>query len=261
MVGESGSPSCWPLRRAGRGDHPQPGARGAGGRRRGQHHRHRLPPGRARRPADRLDAADPDRPTPICCHRTTTARTRGVRAARRCSPPSVRSPWSWCWRWARRSACARATSSAPTSPPAESRSTRACRGSCSAASSSTTSCRVTSITYASLDPQTRKDLFDHRLRSDSDARGRDQADRGGLAREIAPAPASCGTCCWVAVLTGIGFLAVYTARQQEISSTSLIYARVLLRALRDRAHRPAGRTAGRRPLAAAAGGAPVRRSA
>jgi len=29
--------------------------------------------------------------------------------------------------------------------------------------------RVTSITYASLDPQTRKDLFDHRLRSESDA--------------------------------------------------------------------------------------------
>ena len=29
---------------------------------------------------------------------------------------------------------------------------------------------------------------------------------------------------WVALLTGIGFLAVYTARQQEISSTSLVYA-------------------------------------
>jgi len=29
---------------------------------------------------------------------------------------------------------------------------------------------------------------------------------------------------WVAVLTAIGFLAVYTARQQEISSTSLVYA-------------------------------------
>ena len=29
--------------------------------------------------------------------------------------------------------------------------------------------RATSITYASLDPQTRKDLFDHRLRSESDA--------------------------------------------------------------------------------------------
>src|SRR5262249_18030142 len=28
----------------------------------------------------------------------------------------------------------------------------------------------------------------------------------------------------VAVLTGIGFLSVYTARQQEISSTSLVYA-------------------------------------
>ena len=28
---------------------------------------------------------------------------------------------------------------------------------------------VTSITYASLDPQTRKELFDHRLRSESDA--------------------------------------------------------------------------------------------
>ena len=29
---------------------------------------------------------------------------------------------------------------------------------------------------------------------------------------------------WVAVLTGIGFLSVYTARQQEISSDSLVYA-------------------------------------
>ena len=28
----------------------------------------------------------------------------------------------------------------------------------------------------------------------------------------------------VAVLTGVGFLSVYTARQQEITSTSLIYA-------------------------------------
>ena len=65
MVGGRADRRAAGRRRARRGDHPQPGARGAGGRRRGQHHGHRVPPGRARRPADRLDAADPDdRPRP-----------------------------------------------------------------------------------------------------------------------------------------------------------------------------------------------------
>ena len=65
--------------------------------------------------------------------------------------------------------CAGRTSSAPTRPPATSPSTRACRSTCSPASSSTTRCQSTNIAYASLDQATRKQLFDHRLRSRSDA--------------------------------------------------------------------------------------------
>ena len=62
---------------------------------------------------------------------------------------------------------------------------------------------------------------------------------------------------YVGVLTAIGFLAVYTARQQDIRSTSLVYAGMFLATVRGRAPGGASGAAPRRPVAAAAGGADV----
>ena len=85
----------------------------------------------------------------------------------------------------------------------------------------------THIAYASLDQATRKKLFDHTIRSDASARSVAEQRR-----QLWPMRSARFRELWnllaVAVLTGVGFLSVYTARQQEITSTSLIYAAFFL---------------------------------
>ena len=218
----------------------------------------RTPTRRSRRAAS-SSASFPPTSTRSRRPRDLGGRRAGLAQRPRSAPRSAprRSSWSSSWRSPARSAFARAISSAPTRRPAGSRSTRACRSSCRSASTSTTSIYESRVSYVSLPPDQRRTLFDHTLRSESSAHHVLRPVRGGqpVRSERMRELWNLG---WVGGLTAIGFLSVYTARQNEISSASLTYAGGVPRRLRPGAHRRARRTAAGRPVAPAAGGTPVR---
>ena len=206
--------------------------------------------------ADRVDARDPDdRPRPAATD--DDGRTRGGPAGATLFAALGRSPWSRCWR------SARSIGAAPEPlrrrrrvAPAASRSTRACRGSCSPASSSTTRCASTSITVRlprSADPQ-------GAVRSPPALRigcgGRDQADRGGLSVRSRPRTRELWNLLWVAAAHrhrlpgGVHRARSRRSRAPRWSTPGFFFALYAIAHLGLRAGLP-----GRRPVAAAAGGA------